>query len=89
MSSNALVLWWFGESQLDTLLVGCVVSGQSAGSCTIGILRTLHMDCIVLGQLERSGSSGQHSAYGLCSFRKVRRIPDRRDPPDTLLLGCS
>ena len=72
----------------DTLLVGCVVSGQSGGSQTVGILRTLCSWAVLFQDSQEdpglSGSSG-HSARGLCHFRTVRRIPDCRDPPDTQL----
>ena len=95
-----LLLWWFRTVRRipdcrdppDTLLVGCVISGQSEGSKSLGILLTL---CLWAVQFEDnqedprlSGSSG-HSASGLYSFRTVRRIPDCRDPPDTLLVGCA
>ena len=76
----------------DTLLVGCVVSGQSGGSQTVGILRTLCLRVVYFQDSQEdprlSGSSG-HSAYGLCSFRTVRRIPDCRDPPDTIRGLCT
>ena len=94
-----LLLWWFrtvtripdSRDPPDTPLVGSTVSGQSGGSQTVRILRTLCLWGVQFqdsqGDPRLSGSS-RHSAHGLCSFRTVRRIADCQDPPDTLLVGC-
>ena len=75
----------------DTLLVGCVISGQSEGSKSLGILLTL---CLWAVQFEdsqedpRLSESSGHSACGLFSFRTGKGIPDCQDLQDTLLMGC-
>ena len=43
----------------ESLLAGCVVSGQSGGSQTVGILQTLFVGCVL------SGQSGEFRTVGI------------------------